>query len=802
MRLNLLGQRYGLWRTGLLVLCLLVPFQVLAEPLLENMTKQESPSQTRISLGLSELPVFKVTPTGQRIDIVLKETTSSDTLRQLPEDETIVNITLAEKSGELIVSILLRQPPRQVTTASQEDPARLNLDVFWQESDAIRPGVAFSIAGMPPRKAGRRASAYQKRSAWEDDWKRFFADYHQDWQVELPLSFTFPELPALINDDQSPIMPLQQFATDGLYLSLLRTSTQLTNLTEEQSFQRDVLVAEAQLRSDGLAAGLARLEAMRRERQSKSARVEYLTAYAQALDGQPIVGQLTLAPMLEQMPDDDPLLPYYHLLYAETDLAAKRDKDAAAYLAAENLSWPKELAEIVALRRADSLAGSKVVEQATAAYKVLDKSPGLLQQHIFSMNRAAVSAFQNQDYAFSADLYRRLITVIEEQELALEGYDLILYAAGVAAYEAGNLAWGKIGLEKALYDDESTEGAQRARLRLVDIQVIQGGELELGRAIAEYDDMAQHATYRTVREESAFKQALGHYLLGDHRLSVEELMTFQRDYYSSALRRDAEVLLARQIPLVVHQLIEENNDLGAVVLVEKNRKILLSSGFDRQFLEDLASAFGRLGLYERSARVLLYLLDRIDEPAEKANIYLPLITSYLKRGEYALVSQHAERYMNDYPNGEDADTIFALLLDAFEKQKQNDKIEDWLSRRNRPTSAPLEVRAAWIYWHLGKQEAALESLKKAQQEGGTLEVKEMALLGELSFKQNDLATAKTAYETLKDDKEYAPQARYRLAQMLIKQKENKKASELIKGLAKEYAESTWTKLAQDLLNDM
>ncbi len=801
MRLNRSGRRWGLKVAGLLVLLVLLPLQALAEPVLNAMTKQESPSQTRISLDLSELPTFEVTPTGQRIDVLLKGTTAAEALRKLPEDETVVNITLTEKSGDLWVSILLRQSPRQVLPAIQEEPPRLNLDVYWQDANAIRPGVAFRIAGMPPRKAGRRASAYQKRSAWEDDWMRFFADYHQDWSVQLPLKYTLPELPPLVTDEQSPVMPLQQFANEGLFLNLLHSADQIANLTDEQRLQRDMLAAEAHLRTDGLAAGLARLETMRRQSPAKNARVEYLTAYAQAQGGQPIVGQLTLAQMLAGLADTDPFVSYYHLLYAETDLDSRCYKAADSYLNGAQ-TWPDELAEIIALRRADTLAGAGSVKQATAAYQALATMPDLFERHLFSMNRAAFAAFQNQNYSFSADLYRRLITAIENQDKPVDGFDMILFGAGIAAYEAGDQAWGRIGLEKAFYDNEASEGGQRARLRLVDIQVLQGGELELGKAVAEYGDMALHADYRSVREESAFKQALAHYLLGDHRLSVEELMTFQRDYYSSALRHDAEVLLAEQIPEVVHQLLQEKNDLAAVVLVEKNRKLLLSRGFDRQFLEDLAASFGRLGLYERSARVLLYLLDRIQDPADKADIYLPLVTSYIKRGEYDQVTKYAEQYLKNYPEGEDAGPLFSLLLDAFEKQKQEDKIVAWLGRQNRPSSAALEIRAAWIYWHLDKPEAVLNSLKKVQRKGIALEVKEMALLGETSFQQGDLATAKRAYESLLHDKEFAPQAQYRMAQIFIKQKENKKARTLLQSLRKEHSTSTWAKLAQDLLIDL
>ena len=801
MRFILPDGDHNVWRLGILILLVLLPLNVLAAPILNQMTKQETPGQTRISLFFSEVPDFNLKTTGQRIDLELNATTADEALRILPEDEMIMNVTLAERTGRLRVSILLRQPPQQVSAESPAGEARINVNIFWQESGSVRPGVAFNIAGMPARKAGRRAAAYQNRSAWEDDWYRFFAEYRQGWKVHLPLKYTLPELPFLVTDEDSPVMPLQEFADEGLFLSLLRAAGEVMNLTDEQRYQRDILVAEAQLRSDALEAGLARLEAMRKQSEKKSVRVEYLTAYAQAVAGQPIVGQLKLTQMLPDMADDDAFTPLYHLLVAETDFAVQRDKDAVDHLTMENVQWPVELNDMLALRRADALAGAQQPDQATDAYKKLATDPEFLERHLFSMNRAAFAAFQSGAYDFSATLYRRLIEIIEQEDSRPEGFDLLLFAAGVAAYEAGDTAWGKIGLEKAIYDKQSTEGAERGKLRLIDLKVIAGGEFELEKAVLEYGALAAQSTYRVVREESIFKKALGQYLLGEYQESVDELMTFQRDYFSSALRHDAEVLLAKQVPLVVHQLLKDKKDLDAVVLVEKNRKLLLNSGFDRQFLNDLSAAFNRLGLYERSARVLLYMLDQTKDSAKRAPIYLPLVTSYLKRGDLDKVTDYASRYLNDYPQGKDASAMLDLLFDAYEKLGQQDKILAWLDKKERPTSPNLEIRAAWAYWHSGEQKKVIDSLKRARQEGAKLQVKEMALLAESIFEQGDMTAAKREYEALIEDKDYAPQALYRMAQILINQKEKDKAQEYIKRLQDEHANSSWAKLAQDLLND-
>ena len=782
----------------LFFLSTILPVRAAQAVSLLGMSKEETPYHTRITLEMSEVPQFEMEKSGQRVDLLLNDADISGQLRKLPEDEAVVKILLAKKHHDLMVSILLRRPPKQVVAESKDNPGRVVLDLYWADSSAARPAVAFRIADMPPRKPGSGATDYAQQSPWDGRWREFFAEYRQDWTVPLSLRFTLPTLPALVTDENSPLWPLQQYAEQGQYLSLQQAAEKMTGLNEDQTLRRKLLVAEARLRSDALKTAVPLLDWLQDDpnlSQALKPRVEYLTAYGQAVGGQPIVAQLTLQPYLSQLSTDHPLLPPMSLLYVEAALASHQDQLALDQLTATKMTWPPALEKVAALRRADARTGLGKPGSTLDAYRDLAEVPGLFEHYLFSCNRAAFSAFKAKAYTFASDLYLRMIGPTED----LPGHDLILFANGESLYEAGDETWGLIGLERAALDNPGSEGSDRARLRMLDNKILKGGEMELAEAAIKFGQLASDSKYRTVREESFFKQALAHYLLAENQLSVKELMKFRRDFHSSALRREADLLLARQLPGVVHQLLADHNDLDAVVLVEQNRKLLLSGRLDRIFLQDLAKAFDNLGLYQRAGRVLLYMFDRMDGQPDQKYLYLPIIESYFKRGEFSEVTGFAGRYLDSYPQGEDAATIYALLLDAYQRQGKNDELLTWLHKPDRPTSPTLDIRAAWDYWRLGRKADVIANLERARKAGAKLQVKEMALLAESYFQVHRYDQAEKKYRLLLDDAEFGPQAHYRTAQLLLQRHQNKQAVTVLKQLVKQDRYGAWGKLARDLL---
>ncbi len=795
MKQPLVSIKWFGWSLLLILLFASMVVPVQADQALTAMSKDESPHQTKLILKLTEMPAFELRHSGQRVDLEIQNAGVAPSLHSLPEDQSIVKVMLAKKHDALLISYLLRRLPQQVVAESKDNPPRIELNIYWEQgSEGARPGVAFRIADLPPRKAGPGVAKSLLRSPWEDDWLAFFEEYRSLWTLDLPLTYTLPSLPQLISDEQSVLWPLQDFANRGMFLSLLQEATALSDLAEEELYLRDVIVAEAQLRTDALEAATARLDALRDLGGSQQARVEYLTAYAQGVAGQPLVAQLTLGGRLPQLAEQDPFLPLYQLLYAETSLDSKQDKEALGHLGS-GINWPDSLLSIVDLRRADALAGLGDMQAASEIYTDLAEEPGLFEHYLFSFNRAAFNAFKLQNYEFSYHLYRQLADLA----LELPGSDLVLYASGAAALESGDLGWGLVGLQRATLDRPGSEGGDRAELLMIDLKVNNDGDMALLDAADAYGDLARRSNSRAVREEAYFKQALAHYLLGENVQSVDELMTFNRDFRSSALRREAELLLAKQLPGLIRSLIDEQDDLKAVVLVEQNRKLLLNDKLGRDFLNDVAKAFDRLGLYERATKVLLYLFDQSRGRAEREDLYLPLAESYQKQGEYARASEYSENYLKRYPKGDDAGPHYQILLDSLARQERNQELLEWLRKGDRPTSVDLEKRAAQAYWDQGDYLAVIDSLNKVMQMGGDLQVKEMAQLAEASYQIGQLSAADSYYRALFEDPEFSSQARYRVAQIGLKSGDKAESLKLLENLVEKDGVSGWGKLARDLL---
>ena len=778
----------------LLLFFLSAAFPVRAELVLSGIQKQEDPGRTRMTFMVSQAVEFRVDSSGQRIDLTIEGAEAAPTLRTLPEDGSVVRMTLIRRHQDLVVSLLMRRAPDGISTEILENPTRIVMDIHWLADEAARPGIAFRIGDMPPRRAGVAASRFQQQSPWEGRWLEFFREYRSEWTVPIGRQFSLPPSLEPLTDEQSPLMALQQLGDDRRYLSLLQRAMELRNLNEDERRQRDLMMADAYLRTGSYAAGLARLESLRAAATEQRTRVDYLTVWGEAARDNAIGALLHLQIHLQDLAADHPLAAAVRLLHAEAALAAGQYGLATDLLMQEDIDWPGPLEPVRQIRLADARFGAGDQLQALEKYRRQAEQPLLCDFYYASCNRAAFAALQAQDYELSQRLYRRLALAFTSEP----GADLIHYAAAVATYEKGDLDWGWIELEQVTQNYPRTEGGDRAALRLLDIRVLRGETQALQDIAGEYADIARRSEVRVVREESLFKEALALYLAGEYLQSVRGLMVLQRDYARSPLRLEVNLLLSRQLPLVVALLLDQGNDLQAVVLVEQNRELLLAGGYDRAFLHNLAQAFDRLGLYERSARVLLYLFDQGTGRQEHKDVYLPLAQNFMKRDQFLAAGDYARQYLERHPDGEDAGALFAILIDTLERQGLDDDIHQWLQRPDRPYTPVAAIRAAEFYWRHNDFARVVANLERtaAVQE---LLPREQARLAESYYQLNRYSDALRVYESLLDHPDFGSQARYRSAQMQLRLGQRRVALEQLQRLVREDANSAWGKLARDLL---
>ncbi|MBD1400420.1 tetratricopeptide repeat protein [Pelovirga terrestris] len=754
--------------------------------------KQEDPSRTRVTVMLSQPTDFSVDSSGQRIDLLLAGASSDSTLQALPEDGTVVRMTLIRRHNDLLVSMLMRRPPLRVSAEALNNPARIVLDIEWIGDDAARPGIAFRMTDVPSRRGGTVALHLQQQSPWEDNWLAFFRDYRSDWDIRIPQRLTPP--PPLDAATDSALLPLQQLADEGMFLSLLQSGMAFQGVNAEERRQRDLMMGDAYLRTGSYAAGLARLGALRDLGGDEQIRVDYLTAWGEAARDNAIGALLHLQIHLTDVSEDHPLAGPIRLLHAEAALAASQHQLALDLLREEGLSWPDQLEEVRRIRLADALAGLSERSRALSTYRELADEPLLCEFYYASCQRAAHAAFQTRDFEFSRRLYQPLALAFSREQ----GADMIHFAAAAAVFEAGDPDWGWIGLERTTQDYPRSEGGDRAALRLLDIRMMNAQETTIAAMAGEYEAIGKRSQIRTLREEAFFKEILVWFLAADHQTSVNRLMRFRRDFAGSPLRREANILLSQQLPIVVEQLLDQGNDLQAVVLVEQNRELLLASGYDRAFLNNLVRAFNRLGLYERSSRVLLYLFNQSAGTPDQKDVFLPLAQSFMQRDQYLAAGDYAHQYLSQYPDGADAGALFVLLIDSLERQGLDAEISQRIQHRDRPDTPEANLRVAAIHWQQDDFAAVVNNLERAAAVQSLLP-REQARLAESYYRLGNVPSSLRLYQGLVDDPDFSSQARYRSAQMLLQRGQRPAALAQLQALIGDDANSAWGKLARDLL---
>ena len=780
-------------------------FSVAAAPqpaersILLEMRKTADLGRDRISLIFNRLPEFSFESSGQRFDILLVNTRLSDGLVKPPEDETLVRILFAQKQQSLVTSLLLRRPPVQVVSTANEKPARLDFDLYWEEAGGTRPAIAFRIDGIPSRKGSQASGIKKEFPPWSEAWRDFFAADLTPWSLSPEMNFSLPELPQIDGAKTSESMQQRlALVKQKKWTPLLQQVADLPAVPGLEKPLETLLISEALLRTSALEGAEVSLRACEDIEGELRPRVDYLTDFALAANGHPYAANLKLQDQLKSLPAAEPFLPVMTLLAAETALATGENQQALSWLENKDIPWPEALRPLVIIRQATALAA---LEQSAEALQLLAPVAGIekiLDFYPAARATLAGAAFTTQNFERAARWYNRLA----EQSADKEMRALAMFAAAVARYNAGDQEWARIGFQKIHLEMPQTQGADRALMRLQDFQILTGDEAAQAVAATQYAELAKHSRARALREEAAFKEALVFFILGDPSTSVQRLMKFRRDFAGGPLRPAADSLLLEQLPGVITHLIEQQEDLQAIVLVEQNRGILLQERLDNEFLGLVAAALTRLGLYDRATRVVLFQLDRAPSIASKEKFYLPLVRLYrLRRQNLAVVSQ-AQTYLKLYPKGESRSEIYSLMLDALVDLKGEPELLKQLERSDRPVSAKLEMRAAWIYWQQERLDAVVKRLTQATSLAGSLPQSETLLLAEALFQQQRNQEAAPLFKGLRQDPDFGAQASYRSAQLLLRQGETLSALNLLREFVDKDQSSPWSLLAQDLLKEL
>ena len=221
---------------------------------------------------------------------------------------------------------------------------------------------------------------------------------------------------------------------------------------------------------------------------------------------------------------------------------------------------------------------------------------------------------------------------------------------------------GSMQLDQVIEQYPDTEAAARAELAIADL-CISANPPCIQNGIHVYERLSQFVQHREISSEAFFKKALLQHIIGNNTACIEELMILMRNYQSSDIIPHAQALLIQLLPNEIDRLLNQGEELAAVILARQNQQLFNNRWINFSVLYKLTPALERLGLYRETIALLLFLLNEYDE-ADEQQIYLSLTKLANLQGDIQLVQDFSSRYFHEFPDGLFYEDILFYLVEA------------------------------------------------------------------------------------------------------------------------------------------
>uniref|UniRef100_UPI00272E7C9A hypothetical protein n=1 Tax=Geoalkalibacter sp. TaxID=3041440 RepID=UPI00272E7C9A len=366
--------------------------------LVTSLAKEEAPGMVRLIFDVSTPVSPQVAVSGQRVDLTLDGAALGSSVRHPQEDADLIRVLFINRRGSLVASVLFRRPPLRAEADYDRQRGQVVLRVFWEEAQGSgRLAIMPRAGGTVRAQADGLSSLRTRRSAYADDWRRFFAEYETPLRFELLPRFSLPPLeplslpPAGGNDEVSQrLLDARTAGQRGDWTKALAGLQALlpVPLSGAQREAFLVLHGEALLRTGALATARDHLRDFveRHPGVALEPRARYLCAYAQAVTGDPYGAAFQLSQARLALAPGDLLLSNLELLDAEIQLALGRDAQALKLL--DELALPGATDDLRQLGRANALVGLGRFAEALALYEELEGRYGELRD-AFAVERLA-----------------------------------------------------------------------------------------------------------------------------------------------------------------------------------------------------------------------------------------------------------------------------------------------------------------------------------------------------------------------------------------------------------------------------
>lgn len=767
--------------------------------------KAEETTSTRLSLDFSTLPEHRLEVSGQRVDLFLSDTEASS-LPAPAEDGKVLKVLLARQGRELMVSFLLRTAPASVKVLTDAGSRRLLLHLDWGSG---RAPARLAISRNPPRLASLKGGQVVKNILEGEDfsasWRRFCEEHETPLWVAAPVRYSLPPLPLLVF---SPATTGAVGARLAEGVEALRGGRWIRALElfdgvppkELQGVDREahaLLHGEILLRLGETRRAQPVLDAFLSDfpESALRSRALYLLGYLRALRGEPYDSGFLLGSLQETARD----AAYYRqlglLLRAEVELATERSKAALATLDRERPAG--SLYPFAERTRADALFDLGDTAAALEHYRALNpqiKAWGAFPQ---SLARLAEACYRQGDFAAAVARYAELAQVAGTPAAK----NLAAFGHARALIRSGRVDAGMSQLRTLAAAPEDDEAAQRARLLILDREVLAAPAEKGFMKVLSYQQLGVTAVRRELREEAAFKHVLLAALQNIDGATLGFLEEFIRQHRQGRFQDFSQALLNEILPQVIRQAVGRQDYFGALVLVEKYRDHLVALGTDSELLLDLGSALRSLGLLDKAADVYFYMLDAYRGDAREEPFYAPLLEVLAAKEDYRLVIEYADRYLQRFPKGEQGQPALTHKLRALVAGKDYPAAAKILTSADLKRTPELDLLAGMVFWEVADMARTAESLARALVDPAVRaeHPQHLLLWAEAEFKRKRFDAALPLYRELEGVAGLADQARYRQGQILLAVGRRGEALKLFADLAEKGEASQWRQAASGAL---
>ncbi|MDY0267670.1 hypothetical protein [Trichloromonas sp.] len=791
--------------TSILLLILAVAVPAAAPIQLHRITKADETTSTHLSLDFSALPAHRLEVSGQRVDLFLTDADAS-TLPAPPEDGKVLKVLLARKGPELMVSFLLRTAPASVKVLTDAENRRLLLHLDWGNGRApARLAISRNAPRLTALQGGEVVKNILEGKDFAASWQRFCEDHETPLRVAVPVRYALPPLPLLVFSPATTGAVGARLAqgVEALRGGSWRRARELLDAVAPEGLQgvdREayaLLFGETLLRLGESARAQTVLDEFLRAFPESllRSRALYLLGYLRALRGEPYDSGFLLDTLQQTATDAAYYRQLGRLLQAEVELATERPKAALANLDQEPLAAPLSLyGERV---RADALFDLGDSAAALDRYRALGEQIRAWGAFPQSLARLAEACYRKGDFAAAVARYAELAQVAGNDSAG----NLAAFGHARALIRDGRVDAGMSQLRTLAAGPEGEEAAQRARLLILDREVLAAPAEKGFMKVLDYQQLGVTAASRELREEAAFKHVLLAALQSVDRSSLGFLEEFIRQHRQGRFRDFAQALLNEILPRVIRLEVGRENYFGALVLVEKYRDRLVALGADSGLLLDLGSALRRLGLLDKAAEVYFYMLDAYRGEAGEEPFYEPLLTVLAARDDHRLVIEYADRYLERFPKGALRSEALFYKLKALTARKAYPEAAKILTSTELKRTLELDFLAGTVFWEVADMNRTAESLARALADPAARAAHPQHLLlwaeAEFSRKRHDAALP--LYRELEGVAGLADQARYRQGQILLALGRRGEALKLWEDLAEKGEAPQWRQAASGAL---